>query len=92
MRHLQGFLDAPAQRELLAGLRAVIDAAPLFTPVMPRSGRPFSVRMTNCGPLGWVSDREGGYRYQKRHPVTGRPWPLMPPMLHELWRAVSGFP
>jgi alkylated DNA repair protein (DNA oxidative demethylase) len=30
--------------------------------------------MSNCGPLGWVSDR-GGYRYQPTHPETGRPWP-----------------
>ena len=38
------------------------------------SGRPFSVRMSNCGPLGWVSD-EGGYRYRPSHPETSRPWP-----------------
>ena len=38
---------------------------------MPRTGKPFSVRMTNCGPLGWVSDKAGGYRYQATHPVTG---------------------
>jgi DNA oxidative demethylase len=56
---------------------------------MPRSGRPFSVAMTNLGPLGWVSDRSG-YRYQESHPDTGAPWPAMPQMILELWRAVSG--
>ena len=53
------------------------EAAPFYTPVMPRSGRPFSVRMTNLGPFGWVSDR-AGYRYQANHPETGRPWPAIP--------------
>ena len=60
---------------LLAAIREVIAEAPLFTPTMPRSGKPMWVRMTNCGPLGWVTDKERGYRYQATHPVTGRPWP-----------------
>ena len=42
--------------------------APLYAPTMPRTGKPFSVRMTNCGPLGWVSDKAGGYRYQASIP------------------------
>ena len=37
---------------------------------MPRTGRPFSVRMSNCGELGWISD-EKGYRRQPTHPETG---------------------
>jgi len=41
--------------------------------------------MTNCGPLGWVTDKERGYRYQPTHPVMGRPWPPMPQMLIDLW-------
>ena len=59
---------------------------------MPGSGKPFSVRMTNCGPLGWVSDRENGYRYQAFHPDTGNPWPPMPKMLFDLWAEHTGFP
>ena len=47
---------------------------------MPHTGKPFSVMMSNCGSLGWVSD-ERGYRYQATHPETGRPWPAMPPTL-----------
>ena len=47
-----------------------------------------SVWMTNCGPLGWVTDRDG-YRYQATHPITGAPWPAMPPTLLELWAALA---
>ena len=59
---------------------------------MPRTGKPFSVRMSNCGPLGWVSDKAGGYRYQAQHPLTGRPWPSMPELLLEVWREVADYP
>ena len=79
------------QEALVADIREVVRAAPLFTPTMPRTGKPFSVRMTNCGPLGWVSDRDGGYRYQATHPVTGARWPAMPPALLESWRDLAGF-
>lgn len=58
---------------------------------MPRSGKEFSVLMTNCGPLGWVSDRDGGYRYQRTHPHTGRPWPPVPRSLVELWEEVAAY-
>lgn len=86
-----GWLDRRAQHDLLAALAAIIAAAPLYKPRMPISGRPFSVRMTNCGPLGWVSD-ETGYRYQPTHPETGAAWPPMPPMLLKAWEALSGYP
>ena len=85
-------LDAVAQKALLSELRAVVAAAPLFTPTMPRTGNAMSVRMTNCGPLGWVTDKERGYRYQPAHPETGRPWPPIPAMLLALWDEVSGYP
>ncbi len=79
------------QEALVADIRTVVRAAPLFTPTMPRTGKPFSVRMTNCGPLGWVSDRGGGYRYQAAHPVTGAPWPPTPHALLGAWNALGGF-
>ena len=60
LQYLPGRLDRAAQVALLRALRAILAEAPLFTPAMPRTGKPFSVRMTNCGPLGWVSDRHGG--------------------------------
>ena len=63
-RHLPGYLAPPLQAELASQIRAIVAAAPLYTPTMPRTGKPFSVRMTNCGALGWVSDKSGGYRYQ----------------------------
>jgi alkylated DNA repair protein (DNA oxidative demethylase) len=91
LRYLPGHLALPDQRQLVENLRAAVVAAPLFVPVMPRTGRPFSVRMTNLGPLGWVSDR-GGYRYQPGHPVSGTPWPPIPPLLLDLWRSLSGYP
>ena len=88
---LPGRLDEAGQRVLLSELDEAIRRAPFFTPAMPRTGRPFSVAMTNLGPLGWVSDR-AGYRYQATHPVTAEPWPPMPGMVLDLWRAVSGYP
>lgn len=87
-RLLPGRFDRAMQQALLEEIRAVVAAAPLFTPVMPRTGTPFSVRMTNCGPLGWVSDRTG-YRYQPLHPVTGQPWPAMPQRLLDLWQELA---
>lgn len=91
LRYLPGHLGPEAQRRLVETLRAAVAASPLTTPVMPRTGRPFTVRMTNLGPLGWVSDR-AGYRYQPTHPETGKPWPPIPDELLALWRDVSGYP
>ena len=88
VRHAPNFLDRAAQDHLRDALRAIVRAAPLFVPRMPRSGRPFSVRMTNCGPLGWVSD-VGGYRYQPTHPETGEAWPPLPDMLLGAWRDLA---
>lgn len=89
--YLPGKLGPEEQKALLDALRAVMAEAPLFTPAMPRSGKPMSVRMTNCGPLGWVTDKERGYRYQATHPITGKPWPAMPRMLLDLWNEVTGY-
>ena len=86
VRHLPGFLDPVAQRALLGAVRDVVRSAPLYVPAMPGTGKPMSVRMTNCGTLGWVTDKERGYRYQATHPVTGRPWPAIPDMLLDIWR------
>jgi alkylated DNA repair protein (DNA oxidative demethylase) len=85
------YLDRPAQERLLEALREITRAAPLFTPRMPRTGKPFSVRMTGCGRLGWVSD-ETGYRYQPAHPETGQPWPAMPEQVLRAWEELSAYP
>jgi len=92
IRHFPGFLDAEAQRALVEDIRAVVEAAPLYTPEMPGTGRKMSVCMTNCGTLGWVTDKAGGYRYQAAHPVTGKPWPPIPRRLLAIWNEVSGHP
>jgi alkylated DNA repair protein (DNA oxidative demethylase) len=86
-----GYLDRAAQEELLAAVRAAIAAAPLYVPRMPRSGKPMSVRMTNCGALGWVTDEARGYRYQATHPETGKPWPPIPHILLKAWRDLGGY-
>jgi alkylated DNA repair protein (DNA oxidative demethylase) len=91
VKYIPLYFGRAAQQALLADLRRVMAAAPLYTPTMPRSGKPMSVRMTNCGVLGWVTDRERGYRYQPTHPETGLPWPPIPERLLRLWEAVSGW-
>jgi len=91
LRVVPGYLDRRRQEELLAAVRGVMDRAPVYTPRMPKSGRPLSVRMTNCGPLGWMTDAEG-YRYQRHHPETGDPWPPIPDILLAAWRDLSFYP
>jgi alkylated DNA repair protein (DNA oxidative demethylase) len=91
LRLIPGFLDRQRQEELIVVLREAVRQAPLFTPTMPGNGKPFSVRMTNCGPLGWVSDARG-YRYQPTHPVTGEPWPPMPDILVQAWAELADYP
>jgi alkylated DNA repair protein (DNA oxidative demethylase) len=79
------------QKLLMAEVMARLEQAPLYRPVMPKSGKPFSVQESNFGALGWVSD-VAGYRYQATHPVSGRPWPDLPPALAALWdRIVPAF-
>lgn len=90
--HYPAFLDAAAQERLAQEIADAISAAPLFISRMPKSGLPMSVRMTNCGPLGWMSDKERGYRYEPRHPETGAPWAPIPQMLLDIWDALTAYP
>ena len=89
---LRHYLEEAAQRALASEIAEIVALAPWFFPCMPRSGRVFSVKMTNCGRLGWVSDREGGYRYQATHPGSGEPWPSIPESVLSIWRAVASYP
>ncbi|QPC86094.1 alpha-ketoglutarate-dependent dioxygenase AlkB [Mesorhizobium sp. NBSH29] len=91
VRHIPGYLTRDAQVALVADVRAVVEAAPFYRPEMPSTGKPLSVRMTNCGTLGWVTDRQAGYRYQANHPETGTPWPTIPAALLRIWSDVSGY-
>lgn len=77
------------QFKLLSAIDAVVAKAPLYVPAMPKTGKPMSVQMTNCGPLGWVTCREFGYRYQPHHPMTNDPWPAMPSEIEQIWRDYS---
>jgi DNA oxidative demethylase len=92
VRHLPGYLSAEQQAALVEEIRDIVAQAPLFVPKMPKTGKEMSVRMTNCGKLGWVTDKERGYRYQATHPVTGEPWPEMPQSLKQLWRDQARYP
>ncbi len=80
------------QEKLLQDIRSVISQAPLYTSMMPQSGKPMSVQSTNCGALGWYSDRVGGYRYQANHPFTQKNWPALPPCLFALWEKYADYP
>jgi len=87
-----GYLDRAAQDEMLGAVRAVMAAAPLYVPRMPRSGKPMSVRMTNCGALGWVTDEASGYRYQAMHPQTHQSWPPIPDIIMRAWHELADYP
>jgi DNA oxidative demethylase len=91
IRIIPDYLDRGAQEMLLSAVRDVIRRAPIYTPPMPKSGQPLSVRMTNCGALGWITDARG-YRYQPTHPDTGEPWPPIPEMLLAAWRDLAIYP
>ena len=81
-------LSVAAQKSLLAAVQEKLQAAPLYRPVMPGTGKSFSTQESNFGPLGWVADKTG-YRYQPMHPTTGQPWPAIPPDLLALWDEIS---
>ncbi len=91
VRLIPGFLSPDEQQVLLEEIRNVVRAAPLYVPRMPKTGKSMSVRMTNCGPLGWVSDQKNGYRYQENHPVTGKPWPPMPALSADIWQSAARY-
>jgi alkylated DNA repair protein (DNA oxidative demethylase) len=84
--HLDGAVQAALSEEIFLAERE----APFYRPVIP-GGRVMSVRMTNFGPLGWVSDASG-YRYQAQHPITGQAWPNIPRALIDLWRSLTDAP
>jgi DNA oxidative demethylase len=59
---------------------------------MPRTGKEMSVRMTNCGALGWVTDKERGYRYQAPIPSPASPGRRSRRVSWRLWDAFAGWP
>lgn len=89
-RFLPEYFPLAAQKALVSEILAILETNPLYTATMPRSGKPMSVRMTNLGPLGWVSDIRG-YRYQSNHPFTDKPWTPIPQRLLDLWNDVADY-
>jgi len=93
----QGFAHYPlyfgpqAQQQLIEAVKAGVQQAPFYQPTMPNTGAPLSVVMSNFGPLGWVTNKDKGYRYEAQHPKTGQPWPALPKLLQDLWDDVSGY-
>jgi alkylated DNA repair protein (DNA oxidative demethylase) len=79
------------QKALLDDVLQRLEEAPLYKPVMPGTVKPFSAEESNFGRLGWVADKTG-YRYQPTHPLTGAPWPAIPPVLLALWGEINDGP
>jgi alkylated DNA repair protein (DNA oxidative demethylase) len=77
----------PRQAEIFAALREITAEAPFRHMVTPGGFR-MSVALTNCGSLGWVSDRRG-YRYDGTDPESGKPWPRMPELFLGLAREAA---
>ena len=92
IRYYPDYFDPATQAALVDDIRAIVSEAPLYVPAMPGTGKEMSVRMTNCGTLGWVTDKDQGYRYQATHPVTGKPWPAIPDRLLTLWHDLAEYP
>jgi DNA oxidative demethylase len=78
---LRGFAGS-VEADLIAALRDIVEQAP-FRHMLTPGGHQMSVAMTNCGSLGWVTDRSG-YRYDSADPESGRPWPAMPASFRKL--------
>ena len=62
----------------------IIEKSPLFTPKIPRWGKPFRTKITNAGDWGWKSDK-GGYGYVKKNPENGKKWPEIPEIFIKIW-------
>ncbi len=75
-------LAKPVESDLIAELRDVVAQAP-FRHMLTPGGHRMSVAMTNCGSVGWVTDRTG-YRYDAVDPESAKPWPAMPPSFRAL--------
>ena len=86
-RLLPGRLSPAAQAALLEEVAAGLADAPLVRQATP-GGKLMSVAMSSFGDLGWTTDAQG-YRYEPRHPITGRFWPQIPTILTDLWRELA---
>jgi len=80
---LAGFA-LPEAEQLVAEVEKISAAAPFRHLTVPTGGT-MSVAMTNCGRVGWFSDRRG-YRYTRQDPLSDRDWPAMPDLFLALAR------
>ena len=78
---LRGFVQS-VEAGLIADLREIVAQAPFRRMITP-GGHQMSVAMTNCGGVGWVTDRSG-YRYDAVDPLSQQSWPGMPPAFLDL--------
>src|SRR5260370_4723265 len=86
-------LAEPLEADLIADISDVGEQAAIRHMVTP-GGHQMSVAMTNCGGVGWVTDRSG-YRYDANDPEAGKRWPAMPQSFRELAERAAdqaGFP
>ena len=83
LHRFAGPLDTLLWREV----QRIAERAP-FRHMETPGGFRMAVAMTNCGPLGWVSDRRG-YRYDCDDPLSGEPWPPMPALFARLAREAA---
>ena len=90
-RYYPAFLSPDQASALTAEVLALVHRAPFYRPRMPRTGQPLRNRMTNLGPLGWISDVTG-YRYGETHPETAKPWPEIPRSIYAVWEALANYP
>ena len=86
------YFSTEEQSTLIGAVKQGVLQAPFFIPTMPRTGTAMSVALSNFGPLGWVTDKDRGYRYEPRHPKNGAAWPELPSLLVKLWDEVTGYP
>ena len=90
--HYPLYFSPEDQAGLIRAVKDATQTAPFYQPTMPLTGTPLSVVMSNFGTLGWVTDKDGGYRYEAYHPKTGKPWPALPEALVRLWQDVTDWP
>jgi len=90
LRVFPALLSRLVQQQIVDEISQLVRVSPLYRPVMPKTGQPFSVRMMCLGELGWVSDKNG-YRYQELHPVTGVVWPPITKRLNDIWDEVADY-
>ncbi len=83
---LPGFA-LPDENEIISAINAIAAQTPFRHMITP-GGQTMSVAMTNCGPLGWVTDRKG-YRYSPADPETAEPWPPMPEVFLNLAKSAA---